>query len=103
MNPRIIYEYTDYRLYLKEYMESKKSENKSFSYRNFTLRAGLTTSNYVQKVINNERSLGPKTTEQFIKGLGLKKKEAEYFRKLLNLIKVIQSKEKHLLFLILLD
>lgn len=87
MSPLIIYEFTDYRLYLKEFMQSKKNENKSFSYRNFTLRAGLTTSNYVQKVISNERSLGPKTTEQFIKGLGLKKKEAEYFRKIVELDK----------------
>jgi uncharacterized protein (TIGR02147 family) len=94
MTAPTIFEFIDYRDYLNHYFEYKKRSFPSFSYRNFSLRAGISTNNYVQKILSKERSLGPKTTEQFVKGLALKKKEAEYFRKLVLLEKTDGIEQK---------
>lgn len=90
----VIYSHLDYRDYLKSYFEYKKSSSKIFSFRNFSKKAGLTTNNYAQKVISRERSLGPETTEKFILALSLKKKEADYFRKLIQLDRTTNPEQK---------
>lgn len=89
-----IYSYLDYREFLNAYFEYKKSVSPGFSFRNFSKRAGLTTNNYAQKIISRERSLGPDTTEKFILALSLKKKEAEYFRKLIQLERTSNVEQK---------
>ncbi len=80
-----IYNYTDYPSYLKDLVSHKKSNGHGFSYRNFSLKAGISTENYLKLVINRKKKLGLKLCEQFIQALSLKKSEADYFRALVGL------------------
>lgn len=94
MSDLSIYSYMNYREFLGAYFELKKKTTPSFSFRNFSKKAGLSTSNYAQKIISKERSLGPDTTEKFIHALALKKKEADYFRKLIQLERTSNATQK---------
>ena len=77
-----IYNYTDYPSYLRDLVHHKKNNGSAFSYRSFSLRAGISTENYLKLVIEGKKRLGFELCERFIKGLSLKKSEAEYFRAL---------------------
>ncbi len=96
-NPDIA-NYTDYRLYFKDFIEYKRSTSKGFSIRQFCRRAGLSTDNYLLRIIRNERNLGPILTEKFIHILALKNLQAEYFRALVykELAKKYEDKERYL-------
>lgn len=82
--PRI-WEYSDYRLYLSDFIAHKRAAHAGFTVRKFCLSARISTQNYVLKVIRGEKNLGPKLSEQFITALGLQNAEAEYFRELAKL------------------
>jgi uncharacterized protein (TIGR02147 family) len=92
MNP--IYEYIDYRKYLKDFYEESKAAKKYFSYRFFAQRAGLNAPILLKMVIDGKRNLSRKTIEKFIAGVGLKDKEAVYFRNLVLFNQAKSSMEK---------
>ncbi|HUI93010.1 MAG TPA: TIGR02147 family protein [Chitinivibrionales bacterium] len=77
-----IFEYIDYRRYLKDFYNEAKKTKKYFSYRFFALRAGVHAPILLKMVIDGKRNLSRKTIEKFIKGLGIKEKEAVFFRNL---------------------
>ncbi|MCM2277395.1 MAG: TIGR02147 family protein [Oligoflexia bacterium] len=77
-----LFEYTDYRKYLKDYYQAQKARNPSYSFRVFANRARLASPNYLKLVIDGARRITDRNLEQFIRGLGLTKAEAGYFRKL---------------------
>ncbi len=74
-----IYGYTDYRKYLKEFYENRKSSHKGYSYRAFSKAAGFSSPNFLKLVIEGKRNISSEATQKFIKALGLKGKSAEYF------------------------
>lgn len=77
-----IYEYRDYRNYLRDYYESRKKRSSGFSYRVFAKHAGLSSPMHLRMVITGERNLSDSTASKFVKGLRLKEDEARYFREL---------------------
>ncbi len=77
-----IFNYIDYRKYLKDFYEYSKSTKKYFSYRFFALKAGLNSPILLKMVMDGKRNLSRKSINQFIKGIGLKEKEAVFFRNL---------------------
>jgi uncharacterized protein (TIGR02147 family) len=92
-----VFEYIDYRQYLKDYYNESKKNKKYFSYRFFALKAGLKAPILLKMVIDGKRNLSRKTIEKFIKGLGLKEKEAVFFRNLVlfNQAKSSLEKQEH--------
>jgi len=86
-----IYKYKNYREYLKDFYTSKKSNNKQYSYAVFSRRAGLNSPNYLKRVMDGTRNITHKNLRNFISGLGLQKKEANYFE---NLVMFNQSEGK---------
>ena len=88
-----IYEYLNYRDFLKSFYEYKKESSSSFSYQAFSLRAGLKSPAHLRLVINGERNLSEKTLEKFCTGLGLKGKEKTYFE---SLVKFNQEEDTEL-------
>ena len=56
-----IFEYTDYRKYLKDYYETKKKKNKSFSYQQFANNAGFKTKTFLFNVIQGGKPVSKKS------------------------------------------
>lgn len=79
-----IFRYTNYRQFLSDYYEYKKSTTTFFSYRYFALKAEISSPSLLKRVIDGKRNLSKMSIEQFIKGLGLSSKEAQYFRVLVH-------------------
>src|SRR4051812_42448035 len=79
-----LFEYTDYRKYLKDFYSAQKSRNPSYSYRLFAKRAKLASPNYLKLVIDGQRRITDQTVHQFSRGLSLGRVEARYFRNLVS-------------------
>jgi uncharacterized protein (TIGR02147 family) len=76
-----LFSYTDYRKYLRDFVDSRKQSKASLSLRYYAGKMGLDPGNFV-KILSNERHLSPKAVEQSIAYLKLSEREAEYFRTL---------------------
>lgn len=81
MNPTV-YEYTDYRQYLRDYYENQKRSAPGFSYRSFASMANLASPNYLKLVIDGDRRVTDRNLPAFVRGLKLNKTEADYFKNL---------------------
>jgi uncharacterized protein (TIGR02147 family) len=74
-----IYEYQDYRKYLRDYYIEQKSLSPAFTYRLFGKRAGISSLGFYKDVVDGRLTLGSKMIKKFITALGLTKEQAEYF------------------------
>lgn len=71
--------YTDYRQFLKDFYEDRKSRPRGFSYRQFCQKAGLTSPSLLKEVMDGKRNLTESTIAQFSQGLGLTEGDAAFF------------------------
>ncbi|MBX2987890.1 MAG: TIGR02147 family protein [Bdellovibrionaceae bacterium] len=76
--PRVS-EFSDYRAFLRDFFEFKKSTRAGFSFRRFAGLCGLKSPNYLQLVIQGKRSLTPDTAAQIAKAMKLNSAEMNYF------------------------
>src|SRR5262245_35395175 len=77
-----VYDYLDYRAYLRDvYLEGKK---RGLSHRSFSRRAGLKSPNYLKRVIDGDRNLSDDMIARFAKALGLDRESSDYFRDLVH-------------------
>ncbi|MCK6598996.1 MAG: TIGR02147 family protein [Bdellovibrionaceae bacterium] len=90
----IIYEYTDYRLYLKALYEFEKTHG-DFSYSTFAQRAGFQARSYLRTVITGKRNLTANAIEKVIVGFNLELSEGEAFRALVRFNQCQKFSEKH--------
>jgi uncharacterized protein (TIGR02147 family) len=74
-----VFQYLDYRAYLRDWYRAHNKDGRSFSFRAFARRAGLKSPNYLKLVMDGERNLTAQTAERFAKGLGLEHEGAGYF------------------------
>lgn len=87
-----IYEYRDYRAFLRDfYQQSKK---RGFSYRAFSRRAGLSSPNYLKLVIEGERNLSQTMAERFASACGLDDEQARFFTTLVEHNQAKDSEDK---------
>ncbi len=80
-----IFEYRDYRAYLRDWYEHAKESVESYSYRRFAKKAGFKTSNFLMLVIQGKRNLTEDSLKKVIVGLGLNKQEEDFFRGLVHM------------------
>jgi uncharacterized protein (TIGR02147 family) len=80
-----IFEYNDYRVFLKDLFDAKKKEKSSFSQRNFTKKAGFKAHNFCTMVMNGSRNLSASSIQKLIRGLGLRGRAATFFENLVYL------------------
>jgi uncharacterized protein (TIGR02147 family) len=73
------FDYFDYKEYLKDYCEYRKSQDARFSHRMFLEEAGIPGTAYLRRVIRGERKLSQKNVPHFIKALGLNARKKQYF------------------------
>ena len=77
-----VYEYVDYRAYLRAFYEAEKAQRAAFSYRYFARRAGLASPNFLKLVIEGKRNLGKESVLAFATALDLNAEETEFFNDL---------------------
>ncbi len=92
-----VYEYTDFRLYLKEFLKEKKEKNSRYSLRVLSDKCGFKARDYILRLINNQRNLSQAGIYKLCKGLGLKGNEAVFFEDLVvfNQAKTVAEKEHY--------
>lgn len=90
-----VFQYLDYRAFLRDYYLDGKTRRRGFSYRNFSRRAGLRSPNYLKLVIEGERSLTPTMAARFAKACGLEQESATFFEHLVafNQAKSVRERE----------
>lgn len=90
-----IFEYDNYRKYLKDLYFSLKSNGGKFSFRYFSRLAGFRSPNFLKLVMEGERNISPESIDKFAKALKLNKPEAAFFRNLvlLNQAQTVEEKK----------
>jgi uncharacterized protein (TIGR02147 family) len=89
-----IYEYSDYRQFIKDYYERHKAVNPAFSYRYLAEKAGINSAPFFKFVLEGKRNLTKSTLLKTCVALSLKDKEAEYFENLVFFNQAKTVKEK---------
>ncbi len=97
-----VYDYMDYRVFLKDDFFERKERNSRFSYRSAANRIGINCGTLV-RILNGQRNLTSKTLPRFIEYLGLKNREAEYFSLLVDFNQSKKSKAQRDMYQKLID
>jgi uncharacterized protein (TIGR02147 family) len=92
-----IFEYLDYRTYLKDFYEERKGRQTFFSYRYFGNKIGVDAS-YLLKVMLKSRHLSDSATDRVCQFCGLDANEREYFKTLVHFAKARSQSESKLMF-----
>src|SRR4051812_45723826 len=77
-----LYDYSDYRAYLKDWYRGEQLSDKKISYRRLAQDIGFKSPGHFSLIVNGKANLSLKVLDRFIRYLGLSKKEAEYFQAL---------------------
>ena len=92
-----VYEYLDYRNFLKDFYEEQKSQRGFFSYRYFGDKVGIDPS-YLVKVLLKTRHLSLKSVPRICSFCNLSNRESEYFHTLVLFAMARTQNEEKLLF-----
>jgi uncharacterized protein (TIGR02147 family) len=74
-----VFEYLDYRAFLRAYYAAEKARRPQFSHRFFSRLAGLKSPNFLKLVMDGERNLGAETVPKFAHAIGLTGEAATFF------------------------
>jgi len=77
-----LYNYENFREYLKDTYVFQKKETRGFSFRWFSQQADLSSPNYLKLVMEGSRNLTPKTIQKFAKALRLNHEQNKFFENL---------------------
>ena len=89
-----IYDYFDYREYLNTVYITRKQNEKGFSHRFFSREAGISSPNYLHRVLKGERALQGEYIEKFCIALKLTRGESRYFKTLVQFNNTSEPAEK---------
>jgi uncharacterized protein (TIGR02147 family) len=92
-----LYDYADYRTYLKDWYKQQQNSEKKISYRRLAADIGFKSPGHFSLIVNGKANLSLKILDRFIRYLGLSKKEAEYFQALVlyNQAKAMEDKKRY--------
>ena len=93
-----IFNYQDYRKFLADYYEEKKISTPSFSYQNFSRRAGFSSKSFVFNVIKGRKTLSRTSVVRMCGAMGLSKTEAAYFENLVYFNQAMNFTERNFYF-----
>jgi len=94
-----IFEYDDFRAFLKDLYESAKKENSKFSFRYFARIGGSKSPSFFKQVIEGQRNLTARHIDNLIRNLKFTDEEAYFFKNLvqLNQAKTVEEKQPFIL------
>jgi len=93
-----VYEYFDFRNWLKGAYEAHKANNKAFSYRTLAIKAGYSSPAFFTKIIQGSSNISEATAIKLAEVFKLRKHELEYFLTLVHYCQAPSHKEKCLYF-----
>jgi uncharacterized protein (TIGR02147 family) len=91
---KAIFEYLDYRAFLRDYYAENKSQKKYFSYRYFACKAGIKSPVFFKEAAEGKKNLSPNMVRKFSSALHFNEKEATYFKYLVLFDQAKTGKEK---------
>jgi uncharacterized protein (TIGR02147 family) len=93
-----IFEYMDYRDFLRHLFEKRKADHSFYSYRLFSQKAGFKSPNFLKLVVDGKRNLTKESVYRVAKAFGLNKSESDYLENLvfLNQSKTLDEKNLYL-------
>jgi uncharacterized protein (TIGR02147 family) len=74
-----VFDYIDYRRYLKAFYSASKESTRRFSHRALAMQLGFASPNFLKLVMDGQRNVGKESLGKITQGLGLNKQESEYF------------------------
>ncbi len=83
-NSPVLYDYNNYRAFLRDYYEVQKQKKTGFTYSKFAKSSGLGSPNYYKLVMEDEKNLTANNIIRFSKGLNFSEDESEFFEALVN-------------------
>ncbi len=89
-----VYDYTDYRRFLKDRFVDLKKRNPLFSYRSFNRLAGIQSSGFLKLVIDGKRNLATEGIAKIVQGFRLSEAERNYFELLVKFNQARNHEEK---------
>lgn len=93
-----IFEYLDYRLFLKDLFAFKKEQTFGFSFRSLSRLAGFKSSNFLKFVLDEKRNLSTQGTLKLISALKLSNEESRFFETLVLFTQAKTNGEKNIYF-----
>lgn len=93
-----VYDYMDYRCFLKDRFSDLKKRNPLFSYRSFNRLAGTKSSGFLKLVVDGKRNLGDEGVAMVARGFKLNDDERKYFESLVKFNQAGRHDEKDLHF-----
>lgn len=93
-----IFEYLDYREYLRDYYEAGKANVDEFSYRYLARKAGFSSPNFFKLVMDGDRNLSADSVQKFAKALVLDGEETRFFADLVAFNQTDEIDEKNAAF-----
>lgn len=79
-----IFTYTDFRNYIRDALADLKSRDRSYNYRKVADELGIKSPGYITQFLKGDRTLSSKLIDPFSKLFDLKKREAAFFKVLVN-------------------
>ena len=79
---RKIFEYLDYREFLRDYYQSKKVANPAFSLRAFSDKIGFKGKDFISRVMQGDKNRSTQSIQKIVTGLKFGKREASFFEDL---------------------
>ena len=96
-NPaKSIYEYTDYRAFLKDRVDYLQKLDKTLTYRALSKKAGLKSPSFIIYLIKGERNLTAESAKKIGSAINLTKEENSYFVNLAMLNQATSAEDKQL-------
>ena len=92
-----LFEYTNYRVYLKDFYEFKKTAF-GYTYRDFATSVGMNSTSWLLHLIKGTKNLSADTTLRIAKTLKLNKAESAFFGLLVQFTQAKSSETKNLYF-----
>jgi len=89
-----LFDYLDYRMFLNDFINHKKSSDRKYSFRYYSAKAGFSSTNFLNMAIQGKRNLSNNSILKIAKALRLNKQEQAYFENLVLMNQAADSSEK---------
>lgn len=93
-----VFEFLDYREFLKDYYNTRKEANPAFSLRVFSDKIGFKAKDFISRVMNGEKKLSSQSIPKVANGLRLGKHETEFFAALVRFNQAETTEERNAAF-----
>jgi uncharacterized protein (TIGR02147 family) len=89
-----LFQYYDYRQFLRDFIDYKKRIDTKYSYRYFSNKAGFSSTNFISLVVKGKRNLSSDSIGKISKGIKFNKQERSFFENLVFMNQAASHEEK---------